>query len=135
MIASTKQGFTFKTSFKVSGDVYLLEVSSFEDTLKHQVVRIWDGDEGVCISREEMLNGLINANISGLGYLEGYNDDQLKDFVSTWIADVQWALRVSLFEVEGCEVNTDCVNDVDPNLFLSRYKDHIVRLLRLFFEV
>ena len=79
MIASIKRGFTFKTSFKVSGDVYLLEVSSFEDINKHQVVRIWDGDEGVCISREELLNGLINANISGLGYLKGCNDHQLKE--------------------------------------------------------
>jgi hypothetical protein len=126
--------FTFKIQFTICGDPYQLEISA-DKVLGKQVIKIWDGEEGVGIVRTELNNGDTVGVIEGLGLMKGLGEAQLRDFATLWVMDVQWGVKMSLMEAEGAQVMMDGRKDVDPNQFLGGQKQQLLEIIGHFFDV
>ena len=140
MKQAIKEHFTFKTQFTVSGDPYQLEISSDKmgsekRLVGRQVIQIWDGEEGVNITRVETVDGKTVGSIEGLGLMEGLKEVQLRDFATLWVMDVQWGVKMALLEVEGAQVVAEEGKEVDPNLFLGGQKQLLLEIIGQFFDV
>merc|ERR1712129_374397 len=98
-------------------------------------IQIWDGEEGVNITRVETVDGKTVGSIEGLGLMEGLKEVQLRDFATLWVMDVQWGVKMALLEVEGAQVVAEEGKEVDPNLFLGGQKQLLLEIIGQFFDV